>query len=50
VLDDLRGRFRLTDNEHTEVVAERLLQPAFCLRAGKRFDADSVVLPAAVAA
>lgn len=50
VLDDLRGRFRLVDNEHTEVVAERLLQPAFCLRDGERFDADSVVLPEAVAA
>ena len=50
VLDDLRGRFKLVDNENTEVVAERLLQPAFCLRAGERFDADAVVLPEAVAA
>jgi dihydroorotase len=32
------------------VVAERLLRPAFCLRAGQRFDVDSPILPAAVAA
>ena len=29
---------------------ERLLRPAFCLRAGKRFDADSPILPQAIAA
>jgi dihydroorotase len=45
VLHDDRGRFILRDNEDTKVVAERLLRPAFCLRAGKRFDADSVILP-----
>jgi dihydroorotase len=50
VLADLRGRFILRDNEKTQVVAERLLQPAFCLRAGKRFDADASILPQAVAA
>jgi dihydroorotase len=50
VLSDQRGRFILRDNEKTQVVAERLLQPAFCLRAGKRFDADAVILPQAVAA
>ena len=50
VLNDVRGRFRLRDNEKNEVVAERLLQPAFCLRAGVRFDADAPILPAAVAA
>jgi dihydroorotase len=50
VLDDDRGRFRLRDNEKNEVVAERLLRPAFCLRAGRRFDADAPILPAAVAA
>jgi predicted amidohydrolase len=31
-------------------IAERLLRPAFCLRAGKRFDADAPILPQAVAA
>jgi dihydroorotase len=50
VLHDDRGRFILRDNENNEVVAERLLRPAFCLRAGKRFDADSPILPQAVAA
>lgn len=50
VLSDLRGRFLLRDNEKTEVVAERLLQPAFCLRAGERFDATAPILPLAVAA
>jgi dihydroorotase len=50
VLSDDRGRFILRDNQDTRVVAERLLRPAFCLRAGKRFDADSPILPQAVAA
>ncbi len=50
VLSDVRGRFILRDNEDYRVVAERLLQPAFCLRAGKRFDADSPILPVAIAA
>jgi dihydroorotase len=50
VLADQRGRFILRDNEKNQVVADRLLQPAFCLRAGKRFDADATILPQAVAA
>jgi dihydroorotase len=50
VLDDLRGRFVLRDNGGTEVVAERLLMPAFCLRAGRRGVADAPILPGAVAA
>src|SRR5271156_4940212 len=50
VLDDDRGRFLLRDNEKNQVVAERLLRPAFCLRAGERFDADAPILPVAVAA
>jgi dihydroorotase len=50
VLSDLRGRFKLHDNEQTEVIAERLLQPAFCLREGERFDATAPILPIAVAA
>ena len=50
VLHDDRGRFILRDNEDTKVVAERLLRPAFCLRAGKRFDADSPILPQVIAA
>jgi dihydroorotase len=50
VLYDDRGRFILRDNEDTKVVAERLLRPAFCLRAGRRFDADSPILPQVIAA
>ena len=50
VLSDIRGRFVLRDNERTEVIAERLLQPAFCLRAGQRIDAGASILPQAVAA
>jgi dihydroorotase len=50
VLWDDRGRFILRDNEDTRVVAERLLRPAFCLRNGKRFDADSPILPKVIAA
>jgi len=50
VLADERGRWVLRDNEGTEVVAERLLRPLFCLRAGRRFDADAAILPVARAA
>jgi dihydroorotase len=50
VLAEKPGRFVLRDNEKTEVVAERLLQPAFCLRAGVRHDAVAPILPQAVAA
>ena len=50
VLSDECGRFLLQDNEKTQVVAERLLQPLFCLRAGRRYDADAAILPQAIAA
>ena len=50
VLEDHRGRFVLRDNERCEVIAERLLQPAFCLRAGVRYNATASILPVAVAA
>ena len=50
VLDEQRGRYILRDNEKTEVVADGLLQPAFCLRAGVRYDAIAPILPHAVAA
>jgi dihydroorotase len=50
VLHDDRGRFTLRDNEKNEVLAERLLRPAFCLRAGERFDAIASILPQAIAA
>src|SRR6201996_3613808 len=44
------GRHILHDNERTEVIADGLLQPAFCLRAGVRHDAVAPILPRAVAA
>ena len=46
VLSDLRGRWTLSDNEGTRVRTDRLLQPVFCLRAGRRFDATAPILPA----
>jgi len=50
VLSEKRGRYLLSDNEKNEVIAERLLQPSFCLRAGVRHDAIASILPQAVAA
>jgi len=50
VLADERGRWVLRDNEGTRVSTERMLRPLFCLRAGKRFDADAPILPTAQAA
>ena len=45
VLADETGRFILQDNEDTQVTAEHFIRPVFCLRAGKRFDSDAVILP-----
>jgi dihydroorotase len=50
VLTQRSGRFVLRDNEDNSVIADTLLQPAFCLRAGVRYDADASILPEAVAA
>jgi dihydroorotase len=50
VLKDDRGRFRLEDNEGTVVTTERFLSPAFCLRAGVRYDATAIILPQPVLA
>jgi dihydroorotase len=50
VLADERGRWVLRDNENTQVIAERLLRPRFCLRAGEYFGADAAILPVARAA
>jgi dihydroorotase len=49
VLELLTGQFKLSDNSGTEVVAEQLLWPAFCLRAGRRIAADSPLVPAPIA-
>jgi dihydroorotase len=45
VLHDERGAWTLTDNEKTRVKTDRMLRPAFCLRAGQRFDSDASILP-----
>ncbi|WP_076592988.1 amidohydrolase/deacetylase family metallohydrolase [Herminiimonas arsenitoxidans] len=50
VLDDLRGRWVMHDNEGTQVITERMLHPAFCYRNGERFDANAAILPVAKAA
>ena len=49
VLEVLTGRFRLSDNSGEEVVAERLVVPAWCMRAGRVFRADSPLVPEPVA-
>ena len=50
VLHDERGRWALRDNEGTQLVSERLLRPAFCLRGGVRHEADASILPVVSAA
>ena len=50
VIAEQTGRFALRDNDNNQVIAECLLQPAFCLRAGTRYDAVASILPQAVAA
>ncbi len=44
------GRFLLSDNSGAEVVTERLVRPLFCLKDGRRFEADSPFVPPAIAA
>jgi dihydroorotase len=44
------GRFKLLDNSGAEETSERLVRPVFCLKDGKRFDADSPFVPEAIAA
>jgi dihydroorotase len=50
VLHDERGVWTLRDNENTKVRTERMLRPAFCLRAGVRHDSDASILPPLAAA
>lgn len=45
-----KGRFKLSDNSGAEVTAEELVRPVLCLRAGVRYDADSPLVPDAIAA
>ena len=50
MLNDERGRWVLQDNEGTQVVTDRMLTPAFCVRAGMRVDAAAPILPVPIAA
>lgn len=45
VLELATGRFKLSDNSGVEVITDQLLRPAWCLAAGKRFAADSPLVP-----
>ena len=45
VLEVLTGRFRLSDNSGEEMVADRLVVPAWCMRAGRVVRADSPLVP-----
>jgi dihydroorotase len=49
VLDVLHGRFELRDNSDERVIADRMIVPLFCLRAGTRHDAASPLVPAPMA-
>lgn len=48
VLELRSGRFELADNSGEKVTAGQTLEPLFCLRAGRRFDATSPFVPAPV--
>lgn len=50
VIDMLSGKFTLQDNLRVKVSTERYLSPVFCMIAGKRYDADSPILPMPIAA
>ncbi len=50
VIDMLTGKFTLQDNLRVKVTTERYLSPVFCMIAGKRYDADSPILPMPMAA
>ncbi len=50
VLHEDLGRWVLRDNEGTQLVTDRVLRPAFCLRKGVHYDADASILPQPVAA
>ena len=49
VLEVLNGRFELADNSGVKVTASEMIVPAFALRAGRRFDVSSPLVPAPLA-
>jgi len=50
VLDVLDGQFELADNSGVKVTASQMVVPAFALRAGRRHDARSPLVPRPMAA
>lgn len=44
VLNDERGKWTIPDSSGDRLTLERLLMPAFCLKDGRRFAADSPIL------
>lgn len=47
VLELKKGRFTLSDNSGEKVIASELITPVMALRAGRRFDVDSPLVPGA---
>jgi dihydroorotase len=45
VLHDDRGSWALCDNEGTQLLAQRVLRPDFCLLSGAIFEANASILP-----
>lgn len=45
VLHDDRGSWALRDNEGTQLLAQRVLRPDFCLLSGAVFEANASILP-----
>ncbi|MDT8870360.1 amidohydrolase family protein [Komagataeibacter rhaeticus] len=45
--DHVQGRFTLSDNSGARVTVDEMLAPAFCLRAGRMYRADSPLVPLA---
>ena len=50
VLELLNGRYELSDNSGETVISPQMIVPRFSLRAGKRFDVTSPLVPAPVEA
>jgi len=47
VLELRKGRFTLSDNSGEKVIASELITPVMAIRAGRRFDVDSPLVPGA---
>lgn len=47
VLEELHGRFRLSDNSGETMIAPTMLRPVFALRAGRMTEAESPLIPPA---